>query len=142
MDVRRLDDRGAAVAGAGRARLIVIASPEGYQTRRIIELARKLSPTIDTAVRTSSESEVAQLEKQGIGIAIMGERELAFGLMEYALRSMGMQADAAHSIVQDVRVSGEGGAFERRPHAPKRGAPELRQHRDSEDDKELAAENS
>lgn len=129
-------------AGAARARLIVIATPEGYQTRRIIELARKLSPTIDTAVRTSSEPEVAHLEKQGIGIAIMGERELAFGLMEYALRSMGTQADEAHNIVQAVRVSGEGGAFERRPHVPKRGAPELRQHRDAEDDDEMAAENS
>jgi CPA2 family monovalent cation:H+ antiporter-2 len=75
-------------ARIGRARLLMIATPEGYQTRRIIELARQINPKIDTAVRTHSESEVAYLEQQGVGVAIMGERELAFGLMEYALRSL------------------------------------------------------
>jgi monovalent cation:H+ antiporter-2, CPA2 family len=71
------------------ARLIVIATPEGYQTRRVIELAPTLNPDIDTAVRTHSETEVVHLERQGVGIAIVGERELAFGLMEHALRSLG-----------------------------------------------------
>ena len=122
------------MAGADRARLIVIATPEGFQTHRIIELARQLRPNIDTAVRTSSEPDVADLEQQGVGIAIMGERELAFGLMEYALRSMGKSADQAHEIVQAVRVSGDGGAFERRPTEPGKGAPELRQHRDTDDE--------
>ncbi len=129
-------------AGVRQAKLIVVATPEGYQTRRIIDLARRLNPTIDLAVRTSSESEVAHLEEQGIGIAIMGERELALGLMEYALRSMGTPAEEAHGLVQTVRVSGEGGAFERRPGVPKRGAPELRQHRDLDEDEVMAAERS
>jgi CPA2 family monovalent cation:H+ antiporter-2 len=114
-------------AGIERARLLVIATPEGYQTRRIIEIARSLNPHIDTAVRTHSESEVAYLERQGVGIAIMGERELAFGLMDYALRSLGTGAEKAHLIVQDVRITGEGGVYERRPDDP---APELRPHRD------------
>ena len=122
------------MAGADRARLIVIATPEGFQTHRIIELARQLRPDIDTAVRTSSEPDVADLEQQGVGIAIMGERELAFGLMEYALRSMGTAAEKARQIVQAARVSGDGGAFERRPTEPARGAPELRQHRDADDE--------
>lgn len=107
----------------------MIATPEGHQTRRIIELARALNPGIDTAVRTNSEAEVAQLERQGVGIAIMGERELALGLMDYALRSLGASEDKARHVVQGVRVSGEGGAYERRPDEPSRGAPELRQHR-------------
>ena len=37
-------------AGVDKAQLIVIATPEGFQTRRIIELARALQPGIDTAV--------------------------------------------------------------------------------------------
>jgi hypothetical protein len=45
--------------------LIVIATPEGFQTRRIIELARTLQPGIDTAVRTHSEGETAHLERHG-----------------------------------------------------------------------------
>jgi CPA2 family monovalent cation:H+ antiporter-2 len=119
-------------ADTDKARLLVIATPEGYQTRRIIELARALSPDIDTAVRTHSESEVAYLERQGVGIAIMGDRELSFGLMEYALRSLGMPAENARLMVQNVRVSGEGGVYERRPDAPARGTPELRAHRDEQ----------
>jgi monovalent cation:H+ antiporter-2, CPA2 family len=117
-------------ANTDKARLIVIATPEGYQTRRIIELARTLNPGIDTAVRTHSDGEVAHLERQGVGIAIMGERELAFGLMEHALRSLGTSAEKAHLIVQNVRVSGEGGVYERRPDTPARSTPELRAHRD------------
>jgi CPA2 family monovalent cation:H+ antiporter-2 len=59
-------------AGVDRARLLVVATPEGFQTRRIIELAREANPRIDTAVRTHSEGEVAHLERQGVGVAIMG----------------------------------------------------------------------
>jgi CPA2 family monovalent cation:H+ antiporter-2 len=121
-------------AGADRARLIVIATPEGFQTRRIIELARRLNPGIDIAVRTQSEAEVAHLERQGVGLAIVGVRELAFGLLDHALRSLGTSEDKARRIVQTLRVSGEGGAFERRPAEPARGVPELRQHRDPKDD--------
>ena len=121
-------------ARADRARLIVIATPEGFQTRRTIELARQLNPAIDIAVRTQSEAEVAYLERQGIGLAIMGVRELAFGLLDYALRSLGTSEDKAKLLVQNLRFLGEGGAFERRPEEPSRGVPELRQHRELEDD--------
>ncbi|QCN97388.1 Kef family K(+) transporter (plasmid) [Azospirillum argentinense] len=117
-------------AGTRRARLIVVAEPQGYQTRRVLDLARQINPSIDTAVRTHSDAEVAHLERQGVGLAIMGERELAFGLMDYALRSFGSSDDKVRAVVQGVRVAGEGGVYERRHGEPWRGAPELRQHRD------------
>src|SRR3546814_8568334 len=77
-------------ADIAQARLLVIATPDGFQTRRIIEIARELNPEIDTAIRTHSEAEVAHLEGQGVGLAIMGARELSFGLAGYALRSLGI----------------------------------------------------
>lgn len=117
-------------AGIDMARLLVIATPDGFQTRRIIELARALNPEIDMAVRTHSNDEVAHLERLGVGIAIMGERELALGLMEFALRSLGATEDNARLIVQSARLTGDGSAFERRPDEPGRGAPELQPHRD------------
>lgn len=119
-------------AGADKARLIVIATPVGYQTRRVIELARTLNPDIDTAVRTHSEAEVAQLMQQGVGVAIMGERELAFGLVDYALRSLGVPDRETQLVVQEMRMSGEGGVYERRPGGPSRRTPELRHHRAEE----------
>ena len=118
-------------AGIERARVLVVATPEGLLTRRIIALARQANPRIDTAVRTHSAAELAHLEREGIGVAIMGARELALGLMDYALRSLGMAEEKARAIVQDCRASGEGGAFERRPglESPN-GAPELRPRHD------------
>ena len=119
-------------AGARTARVLVLAAPEGFHTPRIIELARELSPDIEIAVRASSESEVASLERQGVGLAIMGEREVAFGLMDYALRRLGTSAHATQVFLQTMRASGEGGAFERRPDERARGTPELRPHREAE----------
>src|SRR3546814_9099140 len=70
-------------ADIAQARLLVIATPDGFQTRRIIEIARELNPEIDTAIRTHSEAEVAHLEGQGVGLAIMGARELSFRSEEH-----------------------------------------------------------
>ena len=120
-------------AGITQASLLVIATPEGFQTRRIIEIARKLNPGIDVAVRTYSDVEVAHLESEGVGIAIMGARELSFGLADYALRSLGVSPRRAAEIIQKERVSGEGGAFERRPQIPSREAPELRHRRTADE---------
>lgn len=118
-------------AGVTSARLLIVAIPQGFLKRRIIELARGANPQIDTAVRTHRASELAYLKDQGIGIAIMGERETAFGLLRYALSSLGLPDDRAQAIVQSARMAGEGGAFEREtdielPEAP----PELREHRE------------
>jgi CPA2 family monovalent cation:H+ antiporter-2 len=117
-------------ANIDKARLLVIATPDGFQTRRIIKLSREHNPQIAVAVRTHSEDEVAHLERQGVEIAIMGERELAFGLMDFALRTLGTPEQEARTVVQAARVTGEGGVYERRPDEPSRGTPELRPFRD------------
>ncbi len=120
-------------AGVDRARLLIVAIPQGFQKRRIIELARKANPRIDTAVRTHRASEVAYLKGQGVGLAIMGRREVALGLLRYALSSLGLSPDKADAIVHTVRMSGEGGAFERGPDAEfPEATPELREHREND----------
>src|SRR5690606_29555032 len=93
-------------AGIADARLLAIATPEGFQTRRIIELARELNADIDVAVRAQSDAEIAHLESQGVGLAIMGTRELSFGLADYALRSLGVSRKRAAAIIQKERISG------------------------------------
>ena len=116
-------------AHVDRARLVVLATPGGFQAQRIIELARAINPRIDTVVRTHSESEIAQLERQGVGLAVMAEREIALRMLEYALQSLGFSEEKARSAAEGVRKTGEGGAFERRSEAaPPYGAPELRSH--------------
>lgn len=114
-------------AGTARAKLLVLATPDGFETRRIIEIARQLNPAIDTTVRTHSAADIAYFEEEGIGLAIMGTRELSFGLAAYALRSFGLSNADAADIIQHERLSGDAGAYERRLDIPARDTPELRQ---------------
>ena len=82
------------------ARLLIVASPDGFQTRRILELARAANPHIETVVRTHSEEELAYLKEQGVGLAVMGERELARGMGEHVLRVLGVPPARAQLLVQ------------------------------------------
>ena len=59
-------------AGVERARLIAVATPDSFQARRIVEVARQLNPGIDVVVRTHSEEEFRTLESLGAGRVVMG----------------------------------------------------------------------
>jgi CPA2 family monovalent cation:H+ antiporter-2 len=75
-------------AHIGSARLLVIASPDSYAARRVVDLARKHRPELDIVVRTHSDVDREHFEKQGVGRVVMGEREMAMGMTEYALASL------------------------------------------------------
>lgn len=92
-------------AGVANARLLVVAIPEGFLVRQMVELAQKANPRLDIVVRTHSDAEKAYLERKGVGMAVMGERELALGMMGYALRSLGMGDDKARIVVQGFRTA-------------------------------------
>jgi len=90
-----------------RAHTLVIAAPGAFHARRIIEIARRVNSRIDIVARTHSEAEQRYLEKQGVSMAVMGERELALGMTRYALRSLGVDPDQVDVIVQAIRTRGE-----------------------------------
>ncbi len=77
-----------------RARIIVIATPEPFQSRAILRVARQANPRIEAIVRTHSEAERAYIEKDGMGTAVVAERQLAIQLAEYALRACGVSGTA------------------------------------------------
>jgi CPA2 family monovalent cation:H+ antiporter-2 len=79
-------------AGIRDARLLVVAIPDGFQARRVLETARRLNPRIRTAVRTHSESELRHLQDEGVELVVLGERELAFAMADYALACFGLPA--------------------------------------------------
>ncbi len=72
-------------AHAARARMLVIAIPDTFHVRRMIEIARTLNPNIETVVRTHSEEEAELLQKENAGRVFMGEHELAIGMTRYVL---------------------------------------------------------
>ncbi len=92
------------LAAIEHARLLVIASPDGFQARRILELARESNPRIAVVVRTHSSSELAYLIRQGVDRAVMGELELALEMTDYALRSLGVPEERSKLVTQWLRT--------------------------------------
>ena len=88
------------------ARLLVVAAPDPYHARHIIDMVRAKNPTIDIVVRTHSDQEQAMFEQLGVSKALMGERELAFGMAYHSLRSLGVDDDRADDIVEGLRDGG------------------------------------
>jgi CPA2 family monovalent cation:H+ antiporter-2 len=92
------------LAAIQHARLLVIASPDGFQVRRILELARERNPRVAIVVRTHSSSELAYLIDQGVDRAVMGELELALQMTDYALRSLGVTEERSKLVTQWLRT--------------------------------------
>ena len=67
-------------AHIARAKMLVIATPDTFHVRRMVEIARALNPGIECVVRSHSEAEANLLEKEKIGRIFVGERELAHGM--------------------------------------------------------------
>jgi CPA2 family monovalent cation:H+ antiporter-2 len=86
------------------ARLLVVATPGAYQTREIMRVARQLNPAIDTVARTHTVAEQRWLERQGVGRAVMGERELALGMARYALHGWDVEPDDIERVLGGLQV--------------------------------------
>ncbi|MBL0940478.1 MAG: cation:proton antiporter [Gemmatimonadaceae bacterium] len=85
------------------AKLLVVASPDPYHARRIIELVRAVNEHIDIVVRTHADAEQQLFEELGVSKALMGERELAFSMAYHSLRSAGCEDDRADDVIQMLR---------------------------------------
>ena len=68
-----------------RARMLVIATPDTLNVRRMIETARTVNPRVEIIVRTHSEEEAALLEKENAGTVFFGEHELARSMIHHVL---------------------------------------------------------
>lgn len=65
------------------ASLLVIAIPDTFKVRRMIETARTLNPRIETIIRSHNEEEAALLEQEGATKVFLGARELAMNMSHY-----------------------------------------------------------
>jgi len=76
-------------AHVARAAMLVIATPDAFDVRNVVETARTLNPPIEVVVRTHSEDEAGMLQREGIGAIFVGEEELAKGMSRHLLERMG-----------------------------------------------------
>ncbi|HKJ63023.1 MAG TPA: NAD(P)-binding protein, partial [Hyphomicrobiales bacterium] len=90
-------------ARAQTARMIVVAMPDAFRSRRVIELARHVNPDIAVVARAHSDEEYQYMSELGVGLVVMGEREIALSMSDYTLRQVGLSAERAQDIVDDIR---------------------------------------
>jgi CPA2 family monovalent cation:H+ antiporter-2 len=68
--------------------MLVIAAPDPFQARGMLEIARMVNPGVETVVRTHGEEETELLRKEGADQAFLSEHELARSMADYVLRRM------------------------------------------------------
>jgi CPA2 family monovalent cation:H+ antiporter-2 len=69
-------------ANPASARYLVSAIPEAFEAGQIVQQARAANPEIQIIARAHSDAEVAHLTSLGADMVIMGEREIARGMIE------------------------------------------------------------
>jgi CPA2 family monovalent cation:H+ antiporter-2 len=88
-------------ACADRALLLIIATPDTFRARRVLELARAANPAVDAVIRTHTDEELARLREQQAGYVVMGERELARTMLHHVLRRFGVPPERVRLLVAD-----------------------------------------
>jgi CPA2 family monovalent cation:H+ antiporter-2 len=82
-------------AHVARAGMLVIATPDTFDVRKMVSIARKLNPGIVTVLRTHNAVEAKLLGTDTQSMVFVGEHELAKGMTRYILSRRGVDADAA-----------------------------------------------
>jgi monovalent cation:H+ antiporter-2, CPA2 family len=80
-------------AHVARASLLVIATPDPVQVRKMVEIARTLNPKIEILLRTHSDEEAGLMQRENLGTVFMGEHELARAMTRQVLFRMGVVLD-------------------------------------------------
>jgi CPA2 family monovalent cation:H+ antiporter-2 len=70
--------------------MLVIATPDTFNARKIIEIARTLNPQVEIVVRTHSDEEAELLETEKVGKVFMAEHMLAISMTAHILARMGI----------------------------------------------------
>jgi CPA2 family monovalent cation:H+ antiporter-2 len=74
-------------ANLKEARWLFVAIADAFEAGQIVEQARAISPDLPIIARAHSDDELEHLLAHGATQAIMGEREIALGMLEIALGS-------------------------------------------------------
>ena len=89
-------------AHIARAQMLVIATPDTFGARKMIEIARTLKPDVETIVRTHSDVEAALLRNEKAGKVFIGEHELALGMTRHVLERIAGGADKRQEVEEHI----------------------------------------
>lgn len=84
-------------AHIANASMLVIATPDTIDVRKMVQTAKLLQPNIEIVVRTHNEDESKFLNEENIGKVFYGEEELAIGMCEFIVKQYApKQVELAH----------------------------------------------
>ena len=86
-------------AHIGRASMLVIAIPDTFHVRRMMETARALNPEIRFVIRSHNEVEAALLRKESPAAVFLGEHELALGMTQHVLAQLSVPSQSDSGAV-------------------------------------------
>jgi CPA2 family monovalent cation:H+ antiporter-2 len=73
-----------AAANLGAASILFVAIPEAFEAGQIVQQARKANPKLPIVARAHFDGEVDHLLRLGANQVIMGEREIALAMLDFA----------------------------------------------------------
>jgi CPA2 family monovalent cation:H+ antiporter-2 len=92
------NERTFALTNAPAAKRLILAIPNAFEAGQIVLRARAASPDIEIIARAHSDAEVDHLNSLGVNAVVMGEREIARGIVEQ------MQIGSAEPKLADETV--------------------------------------
>jgi CPA2 family monovalent cation:H+ antiporter-2 len=81
-------------ANLAGARHLLVAIPEAFEAGQIVQQGRAANPAIHIIARAQSDAEVEHLKAMGADHIIMGEREIALGIIHHLFERQGRPAAA------------------------------------------------
>ncbi|ALK09536.1 YbaL family putative K(+) efflux transporter [Blastochloris viridis] len=78
-----------AAANLTAARHVIIAIPEAFEAGQVIQQARSANPKVQIIARAHRDAEVDHLISLGADMVVMGEREIARGMIDHVLAGPG-----------------------------------------------------
>ena len=77
-------------AHIARAGMLVIATADTFDVRKMVGIARKLNPKVEVVLRTHNEDDARLFEQDDLGKVFFGEHELALGITRHIVERMGV----------------------------------------------------
>jgi CPA2 family monovalent cation:H+ antiporter-2 len=89
-------------ANVKEARLLFIAIPNGFEAGQIVQQSRALNPGLRIVARAHSNDEVDYLMRLSADAVIMGEREIARGMIEHAFGAPDITNPGASALATEA----------------------------------------
>ncbi|MGZ9044394.1 MAG: YbaL family putative K(+) efflux transporter [Telluria sp.] len=86
-------------AHIARAAMLVIATPDTFHVRAMVETARALNPGIKVVIRSHSDEEAHLLREETSGTVFLGEHELAASMARHVLDNLGQKSNQGQTVM-------------------------------------------